>query len=234
MQFYHDWYHHVLEELKIYAEANGVDLDEKTPLEFSISYSQGDGARVQGEITLAAIREHDPEAYAARAAGYPPPSFFAALPSFRDYIADSTRAALDAIHPETEAVFYVRARSHHYHHENTLTSDHEIHEGDREDDALYRLCDDLEEAFLEWMQELSRAAYRFLEKESEYLESEEHILADIEARYDDPSVFDRNGNFIAHLETDMPEAHAMKKELDEISRAAEQYHAAGPTAKEEI
>jgi len=163
-----EWHDFTIDDIKTIGKIIGIDIDN---VYFSGFSSQGDGACFEGHYaykkgSLKEIKEYAPK--------------------------DET------LHTITESLFKLQAKnffkltasvkhSGHYYHENCTIIDVSYYDYNDND----RLTDSIEQDLKELLRDFMRWSYRLLEKDYEYLTSEEAIKETILANEYE---FDENGN----------------------------------------
>lgn len=170
----HEWWDSVYDEFKCICEILGIDLDKNEP-SFSGFWSQGDGASWTGRYSAVKglgkhreptydtapvkIREHAPEDEVLHT------------------IADELCLLARIYYP---AYATVRRHDSRYSHEMTMCVS-EIEPYDDDGEFADEVTDALEEALLELFRDLAHWLYGTLEREHDYLTSDEAVAETLEA-----------------------------------------------------
>ena len=173
------WHDTVYEDFRQICTILGIELDTGEP-SFSGFWSQGDGASWTGRYLAQTVCT-----YPARGMI---PTYDLAPAKIREYCNDEElhRIAdelclLARIYGPTYAI--VRRHSHHYVHSNTMcVSEWEYYDDEIDmDDVDEKIIDHVEEALLHAFQALADWLYRSLEREHDYLTSDEAVIDTLEA-----------------------------------------------------
>jgi hypothetical protein len=175
----HDWWDCVYDDFRQICEIMGIELDTGEP-SFSGFWSQGDGASWTGRYRAQGICFNRPSGLL--------PTYDLAPAKIREYcndeelhhIADEL-CLLARIYGPTYAI--VRRHNSRYCHSNTMcVSEWEYYDEELDiNDVDEKIIDHIEEALLHAFQALADWLYRSLEREHDYLKSDEAVIDTLEA-----------------------------------------------------
>jgi hypothetical protein len=187
----HDWYDSVYDDFKMVCEILGIELTKDEP-SFSGFWSQGDGASWTGHyrpITAEYKTHYDEKNNLKEIERIIHSHYFTAPAAIREYAPLDTK-----LHEIADALCFLnchftpvwawvgRNGRHRYDHENTMQiSEWEFDDSDRNDDVPQEIADEIESQLLEQFRELAGWLYKQLEKEYEYLTSDEAVIESLEA-----------------------------------------------------
>ena len=172
---YHDWWDSVYEDFYEICKILGVELDKREPC-FSGFWSQGDGASWAGDYF--AMRSYGPK---------PRCSYETAPAAMREHFGDE-----ELHHIADELCLLARiygpvyARvgrsSYHYGHEMTMQIDNwEFYDDEKNEDIPDEIAEHIENTLLELFRDLARWLYKSLEREHDYLTSDEAVIEALDA-----------------------------------------------------
>ena len=178
----HDWWDSTYDNFNHICEILGIDLDKDEP-SFSGFWSQGDGASWTGAYRAQRVL-HGYETY-----GQVSPTYDLAPQKIREHapkdeelhrIADEL-CLLARIYGPTYAM--VRRHNNHYVHSSTMyVSEWEYWDGEIDiDEVDEAITDHIEETLQDLFRDLAGWLYTTLEKEHEYLTSDEAVIESLEA-----------------------------------------------------
>lgn len=167
----YEWFDAVYDDFDTIAQILGIEVDAKY---FTGFWSQGDGASFTGSYRYAKGASANIRKYAPKDAEL-------------HRIADELQSAQKRVFYQAVASI---SQSGRYAHEMTMSVDVEPHDGREWSQDTY---DDTQGAIEDLMRDLARWLYRQLEKECEYLLSDENADDMIQAN---EYLFDENGRFV--------------------------------------
>ena len=174
---YDEWWDAVYEDFYEICKILGIELDKREPC-FSGFWSQGDGASWAG-------------VYRAQGLGYaglaPLYTYDQAPAKMREHFGDEELHRIaDELCLLARIYGPVYARvgrsSYHYVHEMTMQIDNwEFYDEEREEDVPEEIAEHVEGTLLELFRDLAHWLYQSLEREHDYLTSEEAVIETLEA-----------------------------------------------------
>lgn len=165
INIYDDWHEFIIDEAKEYLESIGFN---DVNIQYSGFWSQGDGASFTGKLVYTA------KFLKAMKLG----NKYKSILVNQDYI----DASIDSIDSHYCHENTIRGNANNYYADNYLSHKQVL--------KLEKQCEEFEEYLTDWAREYSHELYRRLEREYDYLTSEEAIIETINANEYE---FDVNG-----------------------------------------
>ena len=175
---WHDWWDAVYEDFNNICTILGIQLDKREPC-FTGFWSQGDGASWAGTYRANGLSLNTPSGYVA--------IYDQAPAAMREHFGDEELHRIaDELCLLARIYGPVYARvgrsSHHYVHEMSMQIDKwEFYDEEREEDVPEEIAEHVESTLLELFRDLARWLYKSLEREHDYLTSDEAVIEALEA-----------------------------------------------------